>query len=298
MENKTVIDIAASEISVVIPSYNRAALLRATIPSYFQTGVGEVIVVNDASGDDTAAVLQAMQNEFPGLKSVQLPKRSGQAAAKNVGKQMARYPLVYFGDDDSVLASGSMRRLLHTMQAMEADLVGARALYARDAKEFESMRLEQAWGETGHCVEEWDILSFHFEKYFANPQASLSTAACFLVKAAWLRQFEFNEQYRWNGYREETDFVLQLSLAGAKVVFDSAARQINLPRSIAGGGAHACGFWLWHYACVVNNWQFLNRFYPELKRRGLVSRPKVAIHLVFLLRGLLKTLRKGVAAIF
>jgi hypothetical protein len=120
----------------------------------------------------------------------------------------------------------------------------------------------------------------------------MTVAACFLAKTDWLRRYDFCERYRWNGYREETDYVLQMSLAGAKVMFDSVARQVNLPRPMAGGGAHACGFWLWHYACVVNTWEFLGRFYPELKRRGLVLRPKGAIYAVFLMRGLRKTLVK------
>lgn len=281
-----------AKISVVIPSYNRAPLLTRTLPSYFQTGVGEVIVVDDDSSDGTASVLKNIQERFPALRVVSLPARSGQAAAKNIGKQVARYPFIYFGDDDSVLAPGSMVKLMDTLYAMNADLVGARALYAQDESEFEAMCLDPQWGEEGCCLEEWDRLAFHYGKYFDGPKAAMTLAACFLAKEDWLRRFDFCERYHWNGYREETDYVLQMSLAGAKVIFESAARQVNLPRAIAGGGAHACGFWLWHYACAINTWEFLCRFYPELQRRGLVLRPKIGIYLVFLMRGLRKTLVK------
>ena len=40
-------------VSVVIPSYNRGFILEKTIPSYYQKEVGEIIIIDDASVDDT-----------------------------------------------------------------------------------------------------------------------------------------------------------------------------------------------------------------------------------------------------
>jgi len=44
-------------VSVVLPSFNRARLLPITIPTYFQEDVSEVILVDDCSSDNTAEVV-------------------------------------------------------------------------------------------------------------------------------------------------------------------------------------------------------------------------------------------------
>ena len=49
------------EVSVVIPTYNRAYILRDAIESALQQGPGvsEIVVVDDGSTDSTAAVVRA-----------------------------------------------------------------------------------------------------------------------------------------------------------------------------------------------------------------------------------------------
>ena len=89
------------EISVVVPTRNRAArlegLLRSLSAQTLEPGRFEVIVVDDGSDDGTAALLAAA--EAPGLSAI---RRSGDgpAAARNAGWRSARAPLVAFTDDD------------------------------------------------------------------------------------------------------------------------------------------------------------------------------------------------------
>ena len=53
------------KVSVVIPSYNRGYILEKTIPSYLQDEVAELILVDDASTDDTPTVVKRLQEKFP-----------------------------------------------------------------------------------------------------------------------------------------------------------------------------------------------------------------------------------------
>lgn len=89
------------KMSVVIPTHNRSALLRQAIESVLEQELDEieveVIVVDDDSTDDTAAVVAA----YPSVRYVHT--RQGQAGgSRNVGIACAQGEWVAFLDDDDV----------------------------------------------------------------------------------------------------------------------------------------------------------------------------------------------------
>ena len=87
-------------ISVVIPTYNRASLIPATIASVLaQTRpADEIIVVDDGSKDATLAVLAS----YGGRLTVKTIPNSGDIVARNIGLRMARNELVAFCDSDDL----------------------------------------------------------------------------------------------------------------------------------------------------------------------------------------------------
>lgn len=100
-------------VSVIIPTYNRAPYLARALGALRQqtvaAGAFEVIVVDDGSTDDTAAVLgQAWP--FP-LQSVRQTNQ-GPAAARNAGIALARSEIILFIDDDVVPAVDLVARHL------------------------------------------------------------------------------------------------------------------------------------------------------------------------------------------
>lgn len=90
------------KISVVIPTYNRKALIARTLPSILEQayppGEFEVLVVVDGSTDGTASVLRDIKSPCY-LRVLEQPN-SGAAAARNAGVNVARGELVLFLDDD------------------------------------------------------------------------------------------------------------------------------------------------------------------------------------------------------
>ena len=72
-------------VSVIIPSYNRAHLLCEILPGYFQEEVQEVIVINDCSTDNTREVLLEMQYKFPNLIVLENDTNKKQTFSKNRG---------------------------------------------------------------------------------------------------------------------------------------------------------------------------------------------------------------------
>ncbi|HUS24856.1 MAG TPA: glycosyltransferase family A protein [Candidatus Binatia bacterium] len=86
-------------VSVIIPTYNRSAYLRSALQSVFaQTRAPlEVIVVDDGSNDDTAAVLASYGDR---VRTHRRAERGGPSAARNDGLDLARGDLIAFLDSD------------------------------------------------------------------------------------------------------------------------------------------------------------------------------------------------------
>lgn len=105
------------EVSVIIPTYNRPALLRRAVTSALtQGGVGvEVIVVDDGSSP------RVMSSALPADVTIARTGGSGGvAAARNLGARLARSPWLAFLDDDDWWAPDHVRRLLSAATASGA----------------------------------------------------------------------------------------------------------------------------------------------------------------------------------
>src|ERR1043166_5591302 len=103
-------------ISVVIPTFNRAQLLRSSLESLATQSLPveqyEIVVVNDGSTDETVAVCQEFETRVD--LRCQSIDNSGISAAKNLGLFMAVAPIVLFFDDDDL---ATPRLLEHHLRA-------------------------------------------------------------------------------------------------------------------------------------------------------------------------------------
>jgi glycosyltransferase involved in cell wall biosynthesis len=95
-------------VSVLLPTYNRAALLRQALASVAEQDYRpiEVVVVDDGSDDDTDAVIRdakvLLERTQIELSSHALDVNSGPAAARNAGLKLVRGSLVAFLDSDDL----------------------------------------------------------------------------------------------------------------------------------------------------------------------------------------------------
>ena len=102
------------KISVVIPTYNRARLLPRAVDTAQNAGADlEVIVVDDCSTDDTAAVCAGIA----GIKYVRLNANGGLANARNIGVAESTCEFVAFLDDDDLRLPGSLDKQLRALTA-------------------------------------------------------------------------------------------------------------------------------------------------------------------------------------
>src|SRR5215471_20650978 len=96
-------------VSVIVPTYNRAARLRTCLQSVIDGGesCAEVIVVDDGSEDDTREVVKGFG---PAVRYVYQSNR-GPSAARNAGVRLARGRYIAFLDSDDRLLPAPYSRV-------------------------------------------------------------------------------------------------------------------------------------------------------------------------------------------
>jgi glycosyltransferase involved in cell wall biosynthesis len=134
------------QISVVIATYNRGALLRQTLDGLQaqQYGAGdEVIVVDNASTDDTAQVISRAAARFPVPLRHHREATPGKTAALRTGLEAARGEVLALTDDDVLVDRGWISTIRQIFEDPSMALVGGRVdpMWERPAPRW--LRVEQ-----------------------------------------------------------------------------------------------------------------------------------------------------------
>ena len=116
--------IEESRISVVLPARNEAAALRSLLPSLRALlPTAEIVVVDDGSTDDTAAVAEAA-----GVRVICHPYPKGNGAAIKTGARAAQGEILVFMDADGQHRPEDIQRLLAKLEEGYDMAVGARSM--------------------------------------------------------------------------------------------------------------------------------------------------------------------------
>lgn len=284
-------------VTVIIPSYKRAHLLKITIPTYIQEGVKEVILVDDCSPDDTEVKVRELQQEYPQIKYIRQPKNMRQQAAKNRGLEEVHTEWVYFGDDDSLLYPGTIKRLYDTCIEYNVWACGAIALYMKSGEERlgldEYIESHRVYTDDYKKIVDIDTMHADFTYSVRNPIIVPFCHASLIIKAAVVKKVKFDTRYTGNAYREETDFILRCGAEGVTFMYDSRGAQINLPGNIATGGAHSStSVWRYKRDMIINNWRFLKKNHWIMKEKFNVSRSKFQMQWDFTINFVIRPIKR------
>lgn len=233
--------------SVIIPTYNRANLLRYTLESLTRQSLHrdqfEVLVVDDGSSDDTADIVGGYRERL-NLKYFFQPDEGWRTAkARNVGIRHARADVCVFIDSGVLLHSGCLEAHVAShhsdplpvavcgyVYGFYLDRRGARAL-AQDIDP------DDPDGTIGVMTEkgiDLDVREMFYEKYTDNfhdlpAPWSIFWTCNVSVRTSQVRAIgAFDEAFKsWGG--EDLDLGYRLHRDGAKFIVNRQASAIHYP---------------------------------------------------------------------
>jgi len=212
-------DVAATRLSVVIPTRDRRERALQTLARLGEELAGqraEAIVVDDASGDGSAAAIADLVASFPvPLRVERLETSRGPGAARNRGLQLAAGSICLFLGDDIVPRPGLIARHLdfHRSRPDPADALLGRVVPAPplDRSPFVTWLHEQGKQYAYALLESGAQVQARFF-YAANSSLKLE-----LVRAAG----GFDERFRFG--HEEAELAGRLRAAGMRLHYDAEA---------------------------------------------------------------------------
>lgn len=225
----------AADLAIVVLAYNRREALAETLAHLHPLGAAQVIVVDNASHDDTGAMVQ---RDFPWVQLIREETNLG-VEGFNRGAMRAQTAYLLILDDDAHPEPAGLDAALDLMRSDST--IGGVMLH----------RLHPRTGEP-----EWP-----FDR-ITEPQSRWCDMGCgnLVRRDAWQRVGGYESRYFL--YRNDTDLALSLRAAGYAVHFDPRWRVLHdspiIDRRTPKWFARSTRNWVWlcrRHGRGVTRWQ-------------------------------------------
>lgn len=195
------------DVSVVIPTYNRIAMLKEALRSIFEQtyeGSVEIIVIDDNSQDGTPKIIR---EQYPEIYLIACSQNGGPSAARNKGIKAAQGRYIAFLDSDDLWEPDYLKTQIDTLETAESGCFSVSDIWLWDT--VTDRRYHRPQGLHS------DYTSLLHHLLAAGSFIHAPSAAVFPRKA-----FEqvgvFNESLRFG---EDTDLYIRLLLQGYQPIF-------------------------------------------------------------------------------
>lgn len=210
----------SSQLSVIIPTYNRKHILARTLEAYMRQSarpqILEILVVDDGSTDGTGAIVGeiAARAQVP-VRHLFQPN-SGLSAARNHGIREALGELILFADDDIIPAPNLVSEHLNWHKRYPDPAVAVLGFVT--------------WSPEVHPTPfmEWlgfDGVQFNFGALTRGEVVDFQNAySCNTsLKTAWVKENGgFDEDFKGYGF-EDTEFGYRMCKKGLRVLYNPDA---------------------------------------------------------------------------
>jgi glycosyltransferase involved in cell wall biosynthesis len=254
-----------ADISVVVPTKDRLPYLRRAIPMFLaQREVKEVVVVVDGCTDGTLEYVRAASASDNRIRYVDNVTNRGLPYSRNRGIELAECEYAFTGEDDLEMPGNFFATLLAHMQETGADIIAARNIF-RSERETAEQSIARADRIRGPAVDRRTVM-VHTDLRTTGDQEQPLLPAPMLARTELFRKIKFDDTYRGNAWREESDFQLTALEAGYKLFYCPHVLTFNIEIENDRGGVHTTSGFRRVRWVVKNNWLFMQ------KHRDLISR--------------------------
>ena len=246
------------EISVVIPTKDRLPYLQKVLPSYLmQKEVREIVVIIDGSTDGTREFLEDYCRSSDVVRFVDNGVNRGLPFSRNKGIDAATSEYVFLGEDDLELTENFLQTLSTHMTRVGADVICGRTIFRFDTETaVESiLRTDQLEGSYVNMK----TIEIRTGMNIRDDQEEPILASPMLAKTAIFREVRYDERFRINFWREETDFQLSARERGYTLVCCPHAICFNFQITNDRGGVHAATGLKREKWVIINNWLFIKK---------------------------------------
>ena len=202
-------------ISVIIPVYNLETLIQRSVDSVKAQTIsdGELIMVNDGSGDSSGKMCDAIANTDPRIHVLH-GKNAGAGTARKLGVAKAKGEWVLMLDGDDVLPPTALEQFL-TRVSDDVDIIVGSAQRLTESGDYPQL-MEQSRELTGK----------EYVKALLNYETNVGPVAKLMRRSLFLNG-------QWIPHRRIThfeDLLMLVSIAGEarKVVIDNSLKVYNI----------------------------------------------------------------------
>ena len=198
-------------VTIVVPAYNEEKTIAPAVTSLARSehpGGVSVIVVDDASTDDTVAVVEALS--LDNVRVVRVPG-GGKATALNTGVAMSRDDLIVMVDADTVVSPDAIDRLVQPLADFKVGAVAG------------NVKVGNRRGLIGKWQHIEYVIGFNLDRRLYD------TFGCIPTIPGALGAFRRRALYDARGLStdtlaEDTDLTMAIHRAGWRVVYQEDAR--------------------------------------------------------------------------
>lgn len=220
----------APKVSIIIPVFNKAVYTFNCLQSVLQHTKDvdyEVIVVDNASTDNTSSMLSLMNN----IRVLRNSENLGFVDACNKGADVARGNYIHFLNNDTIVMDGWLSALLSTFESNRSvGAVGSKLIYP-------NLKLQEAgsivWSNARACnYGKFDDPERPEYNYLR--EVDYCSGASLIVKKDLFNQLGGFDRRFSPAYWEDTDLCFSIRRAGYKVFYQPKSRVVHFEGISAG----------------------------------------------------------------
>ncbi|RMG67478.1 MAG: glycosyltransferase, partial [Calditrichaeota bacterium] len=225
---------ARIQVSIIIPVYNKVEFTRRCLETLYANtdrGIGfEVIVVDNASTDQTPHYLQEAQQQFPNLKYIRNKKNRRFAGACNIGARAARGEILVFLNNDTEPQPGWLRAAIARLNSCkDIGIVGCKLLYPDGTLQHAGAHFIRDRAHAQYVA--WPVHRFlglpgdYPRANRPEPVDAVTGACLFIERKLFWNVGGFDEKYGM--YFEDTDLCMKVRQKGKDIFYEPTSVVIH-----------------------------------------------------------------------